>query len=138
MDRVASRLELISELLASFLGVGWHGFKLLFGTSGVRGYSDPRGGPTSIERMTQPLHSFGVLPGMVAILLLLAAVGMGTGSYAHSQRGGGEHLAVVWTCSALLMVGGAFFVYSLGIVLVPIVVLALVASTAGAWAMRPR
>jgi hypothetical protein len=137
MDRVASRLELITGLLASFLGVGWFGSKLLFGISGVRGYSDPTAGPTSAERVTQPLQSFGALPGLVVILLLFAAVGLGVGSYAHSQRGGLEHLGVLWTCSALLIVGAAFLVYSLGIVLVAIAVLALVASTAAAWAIRP-
>ncbi len=137
MDRVASRLELITGLLASLLGVGWFGSKLLFGISGVRVYTDPMGGPTTAARVSQPLQSLGVLPGLAVVLLLLAALGLGIGSYFHSQRGGLKWLAVLWTCSALLIVGALFLVYSLGIALVAIALLGLVASTAGARVMRP-
>jgi len=130
MDRGTSRLELISGVLASLLCVGSVGPKLLFGIFGARVYIDPASGSTTANITSYPLQHFGVMAVLAVSLLLLAAIGVGIGSCYHSKRGGPEPLAFLCVCSGLLVVGAAFLMYSLGIVLLVGAVLSVVASLA--------
>lgn len=108
------RVELICGLLAGALGpVVVIGFALAIGRSR---YED--------------------ISILFFAMMILSAVGAAAGAYHHSHWGGRGWLILLWACAVVLLVWTVLGVFSIGPILFPAALLALVAAVAGSAARR--
>jgi len=135
--KMRRRIELGSGLLAGVLGVVGLAYAVLGATGSFQsGMSQVSSDGTIIRTTTAGTttlaeHSFSPITIAFVGIALLCVVGTVTGAYLHSRWEDRAGFVVLWTCTALLLVGSLVSGFSIGLFLLPSAVLALVAAVAG-------
>jgi len=130
------RIELVSGLATSAFGIlGW-GYGLFgptyhyMGTAiSSHGNASTAGGATSLVQ--KGLEPIGIV--FFAVILLIV-VSFAAGAYWHSQRGVRTALMLLWTLTALLWISVVLGAASIGVLLLPAALLAVVTVVAGSLA----
>ena len=83
-------------------------------------------------RESTNLLEYGVHPvtWVFLVVVLLAVLSTGGGAIAHALSGLRAGLVVLWLSAALLLVGGILSIFSVGLFILPVAILALVAAIA--------
>ncbi len=130
------RIELVSGLAASVFGVlGW-GCAIFGPAYHYTGMAVSSDGKTNSVSGATSLVQKGLKPiGMVFfVVVLLIVVSFAAGAYWHSQQGARAALMLLWALTALLWIAVVLGAASIGVLLLPAALLALVTVVAGSLA----
>ncbi len=132
------RIEFVSGLATSVAGLlGW-AYAVFGPTYRYMGSAVSSGGRTSIVSGSISVAQKGLGPNgtifFVAMLLIVAS--FAAIAYLHSQRGVGGALTLLWTLTSLLCILAVLGAASVGVLLLPAALLAIVTSVTGSLARR--
>ncbi len=130
------RIELVSGFAASVFGIlGW-AYAVFGPTHHYMGSAISSGGSTNTATGATSLAQNGLEPiGIVFFAFMaLVAVSIAPGAYLHSRRGIKAGLMLLWTLTLLLWVSVILGAASIGVLLLPAALLAVVTVVAGSLA----
>ena len=135
----ARHWELFSGLAAAVLGLLSLAYVVFGPTYRYTSMTATVDGPVHTESGRASLAQPGLEPvtAIFLVVILAAVVGVAVGASLHSRWGGQVGLKLLWL-SAVVLLGGAFLrVFSVGLYLLPVALLALLAATAGLMRATP-
>ncbi len=134
------RIELVTGFAASVVGILGLGYAMLGRTYRYTRIAISSDGKANTMSGTISLVQKGLEPSRIGffIITLLIAVSFAAGTYWHSHRGVKAALLLLWTLTALLWIAVVLGAASIGVLLLPAALLAVVTVATGSLAHAPR